>query len=302
MIGKFAFPESRKRLKKYYKSVCGKCFAVCCSYNTSPICATLSLPYLMDFSDIVIFKKALEFNPSYKKKVKKNVQKSLKYLIKRGFALDFFDYLEENDYSAKSIVTIYRGISARINDFNKKMEKKGKYENKFDDCLLLIPGQGCIMEDYRPHICKLAFRACFKKLDLYDFVESHIREIKEEKMLKYLKKDFELSKDTYLPKIIIGPSEDCKFFAEEILAPEMKVCRFSSLTYLELADLADFLVSPLRKKASHTEPVQNLIDNFKGKRWEQYYTLSFVDKLVKGEKGDNFNFGMEWFDVFQIKR
>ena len=63
-----------------------------------------------------------------------------------------------------------------------------------------------------------------------------------------------------------------------------------------------FLVSPLRKKASHTEPVQNLIDNFKGKRWEQYYTLSFVDKLVKGEKGDNFNFGMEWFDVFQIKR
>jgi len=301
MIGKFLFPEVRKRLMDYYISICSSCEVSCCNYNISPITSNSPLNAILELQDIVLLEKALEFDADFKKIFKENIRNSMLYLMKKGFALDFFDYLKEHDYSVRSVVLVYRVIEARINEFNIKMGMAGMYENKFNKCLLLLPGYGCVFQAYRPLVCKLAFKDCFEKLELFDFVESHIRKVKEEELLNYIKRDFQISTVSYLPKIITGSSPGFKIAAGKFLEPEMKTLEIDSFNYSELADLADFIAAPFKKKDLYTSFVRNLRDKFLKQSYIEEYSLIFIDKLVKEKEEIPFCFGLECTEVFAVE-
>ncbi len=294
MIGTYKYPDTRKKLSDYYKSICGKCNGMCCSYNISPVSFYVPLDILFEKDDLVILKKALTFDQAFKKKFKENVKISLKYLINKNFGRDFFSYLEENDYDVKSFVTVYRGIDARINQFNEKMESTDRYSERNSDCFFLIPGKGCILEDYRPLVCKIAFRYCFKSLDIYEFVESHVRYVNGDDFLTYLERDISINSRIIIPKILIGADEYFKENCRKLLKEDMKVIELEKISYSELAMLADFITGPFRKPFIEVRCVNVSMD------LRYIYPLVFIHELFEGEKVKNFGFGLECVEVFII--
>jgi hypothetical protein len=287
MIGNYKYPKIRKKLSDYYKSICGKCTVVCCTYNTSPVSSYVPLDILLEKEDLVILKKALVFDTSFNKKFRENVKFSLKYLIDRGFARDFFSYLEENDYDIKSFVTVYRGIDARINQFNEEMGKTDRYHERNSDCFFLIPGMGCILEHYRPLVCKMAFRYCFKSLDLYDFVEGNFRYLNRNDFLSYFERDIIINSNIIIPKIITDSYEHFKDACKKLLRENMKFIELEKASYSELAMLADFLTGPFRK------PFIKIGERTVSLDLQYIYPLVFIDNLFKGEKVKDFGFGLE---------
>ena len=292
MIGTYKYPDTRTKLSDYYKSICGKCNGMCCSYNISPVSSFVPLDLLFEKDDLVILKKALTFDCSFREKFRKNVKISLKYLIDKNFGRDFFSYLEENDYDVKSFVTVYRGIDARINQFNEEMESTDRYNERNSDCFFLIPGKGCILEDYRPLVCKIAFRYCFKSLDLYEFVESHIRYVNGNDFLSYLERDIAINSRIIIPKILIGADEHFKEDCKKLLEEDMTFIELEKISYQELTLLADFITGPFRKPFIEVGGMNVSID------LQYIYPFVFIDTLFEGEKVKNFGFGLECVEIF----
>ncbi|HPZ07465.1 MAG TPA: hypothetical protein PL110_05085 [Candidatus Eremiobacteraeota bacterium] len=294
MIGFYKFPEIRSKLLNYYRSVCRRCNGRCCTYNTSPVSCKVPLELILNSEDIIILKKALFFDITFKNKFKENIRTGLLYLIKKGFALDFLDYLEENDFNVKSFVTVYRGIDARINEFNEKMAAEGRYEAKHDECFCLIPGRGCIFEHYRPLVCKMAFRYCFKELDLYEFLEGNIRVSTGEEVLKYLEDDIKLNERVMVPKIVLGADTKVKSSAMKFLKEDMKSLEFDTLSYMDMVKLADFLISPF---ITGDLEIGNTILSSK---LPGIYPLIFIDNLFRDDRNEKFGFGLECVEVFMV--
>jgi len=152
MVGNYAYPNSRKRLLDYYKSVCLSCTLSCCTHNISPVVHYLSVEDILNSAELVLVEKALEVDSGYKQIFQDNVRASLRYIGDKGFSCDL-NYLEKNDYSLKSVVTVYRDLDKEIELYNGKMENRD-YDKAFNSCFFLIPGTGCILQNYRPAICR----------------------------------------------------------------------------------------------------------------------------------------------------
>lgn len=300
MVGTYAYSASRKRLLSYYKSICSACLLSCCSHNISPIVNYLSVETILNGPDISLVEKALELDSEYKDIFKKNIKTSLQYLSAKGFPCDF-NYLEENDYDLRSIVTVYRDIDERIEVYNNKM-KKEDFQKVFDTCFFIIPGTGCLLENYRPTVCKIAFRNCFNDLSLYDFVEGNIRKADSSVVLGYIKRDFEDCSRVYLPKIIIGATEEFKNSSRKFMAPFMIDLNLKEISYLHAAQLADFLAYPARYREKRSKFIKdNIIDKYPEVRKDRAFGLIFADNLVKEKEEGLFGFGMEWLDIFKIE-
>ena len=298
----FTSNESSKKLSQYFSSVCGKCKGMCCTYNMSPVDHNYSLKNNLTDDTVIILKKALILSKDYRKRFFTNVSRSLRYFEKKGYGKGLLDYVKRNKYSLKTIFKAYRLINEKIERYNEEAEKAyasgGDYD-PINDCLFLIPGWGCIMEEYRPYTCITAFRKCFKKLDLFDFVESKINDIKNPELLgQYLKEDFRIDEHT-LPKIIIGASHEQKKTILKLIRGK-KTTSTGELTYKQLALLADFITFPFMKPPECLKGMINQAVFYIFKKIKDPPPITFVESITPGEKDDSFEFGLDFVQVFKI--
>ncbi|MCE1246698.1 MAG: hypothetical protein LWY06_08645 [Firmicutes bacterium] len=293
--------ETRIHLRKYYGKVCGRCGGMCCSYNISPVDFRFSLLHNMENDNIIIVRKAMILCRDFKERFIRNVKRSLAAHASKGFGTGLANLVEKHGYSLKSIIKAYMIINSEIEAHNNKVLAADKYDSGFQairDCFFMIPGYGCIFEEYRPFTCVTAFRKCFRELNLFDFVDAKINEAEAGDLFDFIKHDLMLS-ITVKPTIIINAGSELKEKLFE-LYPSRKPGYFEKLTYFQLAKLADFITYPFYPQP---ECLQGLINEniyyFIG-RVKDAPPFTFVDTLEKGEPNSNFEFGLDYVRAFRI--
>lgn len=294
--------ETKERLSVYYGSVCAKCGGMCCSYNISPVQYTNTLNANLSDDNMIILKKALLLRKDLRKRFLFNVRRSLTYLEKAGFGKGLLDFAERNRFSLKSIVKAYMLVDKKIAAYNRSILKKDPLDmnnRAVNECIFLLPGKGCILDDCRPFTCVTAFRKCFKKLTLFDYVEGNTHRGTEEEILAYIRADFRIDQEITKPKIIVGASEDLKKKLTKIYR-EKKPGYFKTLTFDQLAKLADFVVIPFSRIPAC---LKGMID-----RKIFYFEITvkdppaiiFVDEITQGEPDDSFDFGLDYVQLFEV--
>jgi len=293
--------ESSKKLGEYFAKICGKCGGMCCSYNISPISNYMPLSFVMSDENIIVLRKALILHRDFRKRFFRNLRSSLAYFRKRGFGKGLYNYIKRNKFSLLSIVKAYRRMCRRIDVHNEQVTREDIYDLEgrgINDCILLIPGRGCILEEYRPYTCVIAFRKCFRKLDLFDFVKSSILYANEKMLMEYLWHDFRLGEEAR-PKIIIGASNGFKKRVSKF-TPEKRPAHFDELSYYQLTRLADFIVLPFHKIPDCMKGLIDIDIFYLMRSVKDPPLLTFVDRLYPGDRDNSFEFGLDYTQLFEI--
>jgi len=298
-------PDSTKiKIAEYYASVCSRCGGMCCSYNTSPIHAEFSLPTNMMDENIVILKKGLILHKDFRRRFFRNIRKSFFHLETKGFGKGLLQYIDKNKFSLKAIVKAYMRVDREINDYNRRMYEKDPLDmagRVISDCFLLIPGKGCVLEEYRPFTCKTAFRKCFAELNLFEYVEANTFRVNEKDLFDYIRADLIIDEDSTLPKIIIGASDLMKENISK-LKPDETPAFFRRLSYFQLANLADYVAIPyLKMKACLKDIIKPSISAFfpyEGVKVAPH--LVFIDEIYPGDPDNSFDFGLDYAQLFRV--
>ncbi|MFP4498736.1 MAG: hypothetical protein ACLFQV_11035, partial [Vulcanimicrobiota bacterium] len=192
-----------------------------------------------------------------------------------------------------------QGEVEKMNNALSKIDKEDVDNFGYSDCLFLIPGQGCILEEFRPHVCVTAFRNCFKQLQLYDFVDANIFEVNEEDLYKYFRADFEISRKVTRPKIVIGASENFRKKTEKYF-PNRGLGHIEELSYYELALLADFIVLPFSTLPGDMQGKINRAEFYLFNKIKDSPPVTFIEKLERGTSNNKFDFGLDYCQLFKI--
>lgn len=240
----------------------------------------------------------------FRRRFFRNIHKSLLHLERKGFGKGLFPYIKRNKFAFKAIVKAYMRIDREINDYNTKILKKDPLDmvgKVISDCFMLIPGKGCVLEEYRSFTCKTAFRNCFKGLDLYDYVEANTYRVSEKDLFDYVRSDLIIDRESTLPKIIIGADDTLKEKLS-VLTPEHKPGLFNKLSYYQLARLGDYVAIPYLKIPDCLEDVlePTISAFFPYKNVKDSPPLVFVDEIHRGDPDNSFNFGLDYVQLFRI--
>ncbi len=288
-------------LKKYYAKVCGRCGGMCCSFNISPVDFRYSLGWNMNNDNIRIVRKGLMLCRDYRKRFTENVKLSLNYLESRGFGVGLSDLVEQHKFSLKAVIKAYMIIHREIENYNNRITAADKFDSEYRairDCFFLIPGRGCVFEEYRPFTCVTAFRKCFRELKLFEFVESRINEAEADELFEYIRLDFELG-GASKPRIIINADEKLKKNLSKLLKEKLPG-HFGKLTYFQLAKLADFITYPFYKEPDCLDGMLEEKIFYFAHKVKDAPLITFVDNLEEGESNSNFEFGLDYVQVFRV--
>lgn len=294
--------EANKAVAEYYARVCSRCGGLCCSFNTSPVMCEFSLAANLEDENIIILKKALILHADFKNRFHKNITASIKYFQRLGIGKKALSLLREKKFSLPVIVQIYRLLDRQIKQYNKKVYRVDRYDMRgraYSDCLFLIPGKGCIMEEYRPYTCKTAFRKCFPLLKLSDYVQANTLTAAPGRLYEYIKSCYQIDPEIALPRIIVGAKSELKKKLSRLLK-DHKPATFKKLSYYQLAQLADFISFPFMKVP---RCMDDLID------YERFYIMGnikdpppliLVDEIYPGTQSKDFDFGLDYVQLFKV--
>lgn len=294
--------EARARTEAYTGSICSNCGGLCCAYNTSPISHTFSVSVNLDDESIVNLKKALLLHGDFKKRFENSFRLLMEHFHKKGFGRDIPLTQDSQKFSVETVVQALWKVDREIDQFNQNLYQSDPLNQKglaYSDCLFLIPGTGCILEEYRPYTCITSFRKCFGALDLNDFVEGNIHQAEEERLLSFLRADLEIDRERFTPVIIIGAGEDFISKVRTVMA-EKKTVEIPPLSPYQLTLLADFICLPFLKTPEPLKDFINRDDFYFFGKIKDSPPVTFVRDLTEGPSGDDYGFGMDYVRVFRV--
>jgi hypothetical protein len=247
-------------------------------------------------------RKALILCKDFKQRFIANVRRSLTFLETKGFGKGVLSLVEQHGFTLKAIIKAYMIVHKDIENFNRQVYQQDENDSEYRairDCFFMIPGYGCIFDEYRPFTCVTAFRKCFRDLQLYDFVEAKINEVDADELYRFIRLDLKMSQSAK-PRIIINADENLKAKLTP-LQRDRQPGQFESLTYYQLTRLADFMTYPFYPEPKCLEGlIKESIFYLMGKV-KDTPLIVFVDKLEKGELNNDFEFGLDYVQVFRIK-
>lgn len=298
------FQSNQYRIKtgQYCGKICARCGGMCCAFNTSPISNQFSLPINFEDDNVIVGKKMFHLHEDFRKKFVDNMKKLMAHFEKKGFGKGLVKDLEKSGFDYETCMKILWVIEGEITRYNYKVYEKDPYNDEgkiYNDCLFLIPGQGCIMEQYRPFTCITAFRKCFPSLDLFNFTLGNVHKITENRLYEYVKANLKINSQGFVPALIIGAPPQLQNALAELFI-EVKTSQIDELSIHQLALLADFITYPFRKLHKSLNKALNKEEFYIAKRIKDPPPFTFINRIYEGEKSFDFSFGMDYVQCFEV--